>query len=268
MKGERLQESLIRAALGECPVAVRVLSVTDSTNNEAKRHAQAGGQAPIAFFAEEQSAGRGRMGRCFYSPPHTGLYLSLLLPIEGGFSDTVGMTTAAAVAVLRAIRSVTGITVGIKWVNDLYDNSRKVCGILAESFLVGAQRYAVIGVGVNLYTEDFPSELHGIAGGLLPTQKNLRNALAAAILAELYAACRCADRTALMAEYRAHSLVLGRAVVYTENQVEHRGVVEAIDDGGRLLVRLSDGALVVLASGEISLRADTEIRAEQKEERA
>ena len=91
--GEPLHESTIKHALGDRPVSVRVLSVTDSTNNEAKRHALSGTDVPTAIFAEEQTAGRGRMGRSFFSPPHTGIYLSLLLPDSGVLTDTVDLTT-------------------------------------------------------------------------------------------------------------------------------------------------------------------------------
>ncbi|MBE6546799.1 MAG: biotin--[acetyl-CoA-carboxylase] ligase [Ruminococcaceae bacterium] len=254
--GEPLHESTIKHALGDRPVSVRVLSVTDSTNNEAKRHALSGTDVPTAIFAEEQTAGRGRMGRSFFSPPHTGIYLSLLLPDSGVLTDTVDLTTAAAVSVLRAIRTVTGISVGIKWVNDLYHRQKKVCGILAESFLAGDKRYIVIGVGINLYTEEFPEELAERAGSLSPADGSLRTALAAQTVAELYDAWKHPNREELMREYRAASVVLGRSVIYTENGREHRGIAEAIDERGRLLVRLSDGTLATLASGEISLQTN------------
>ncbi|MBQ9782957.1 MAG: biotin--[Clostridia bacterium] len=254
MTAERLNETEITRRLGARELAVRVYACVDSTNSEAKRYALAGGATPCAFLAEAQSAGRGRMGRSFYSPEGTGLYLSLLIPAEGALSDAVMLTTGAAVAVRRAIFQVTGRETGIKWVNDLYLEGRKVCGILAESFFVEQKRYVVLGVGVNLYTEDFPEELRLIAGSLLPQPRAVRNALAAALLAELYDLTEKLEPDTLMEEYRAASLVLGRQITYTENGVSRVGRAESVDDRGRLHVRHEDGSQAVLASGEISLR--------------
>ncbi len=254
--GEKLCQETILAALDKMPISVCVLPVIDSTNEEAKRRARNGASAPLALLAEEQTAGRGRVGRSFYSPPDTGLYLSLLLRPNADVTDTVGLTTLAAVAAMRAIRTVTGVQTQIKWVNDLYAQGKKVCGILAESFFADDIRYVVIGVGINLYTSEFPAELADKAGGLLVGGEGLRNALAARTIAELYELATGADRAALMREYRSASMVLGKAVVYTQNGIEHRGVAESIDDAGRLCVRLPDGSLAILASGEISLRRD------------
>ena len=133
MKKDELNEKMIRLHMEACSVPLRVYGRIDSTNSEAKRYALGGGDAPMAFVADEQSDGRGRMGRGFYSPAGTGIYLSLLLPWQGESSEAVCLTCAAAVAVHRAILTVTGIETGIKWVNDLYVGDRKVCGILAEA---------------------------------------------------------------------------------------------------------------------------------------
>ena len=252
---EKLCQETI-AALCDSSVSVCVLPTVDSTNEEAKRRAKDGTDIPLALLAEEQTAGRGRLGRSFYSPPDTGLYLSLLLRPNGDVTDAVGLTTLAAVAIMRAIRSVTGIQTQIKWVNDLYYQDKKVCGILAESFFADNVRYVVIGVGINLYTSEFPKELADKAGALLVGDEGMRNALAARTITELYEIATDADRDGLMREYRSASMVLGKAVVYTQNGIEHRGVAESIDDAGRLCVRLPDGSLAVLASGEISLRKD------------
>lgn len=249
------QKKTETALLGESPVPLRVYHRIDSTNSEAKRYALGGGKVPMAFLADEQSGGRGRMGRAFYSPAHTGIYLSLLLPwqVEWG-SDAVCLTCSAAVAVHRAILRVTGISTGIKWVNDLYVGDRKVCGILAESFHNGSARYVVIGVGVNLYTEEFPEELKQTAGSLCPEDPHLRDRLVAAILAELYTIMRDPSPKGWLETYRQHSICLGRSIVYTENGIAHAAIAEEIDDGGRLWVRCEDGHRVCLSSGEISLR--------------
>ncbi len=235
-------------------ISVQVFRLLDSTNTEAKRYTQSGGRVPAVFLAEEQSAGRGRMGKSFYSPPSTGIYLSLLLEAPSRLSDTVFITSASAVAVLRAIEAVTGIQAQIKWVNDLYYKNRKVCGILAESFAHNGVSYMIVGVGVNLYTAEFPKELSEIAGALLPRQEGLRNRLAARIIAELYTVYKSDDPSWVMRLYRQHSMVLGKQISFTENGVLFRGIARSVDDYGRLYVHLTDGTEKCLASGEISLR--------------
>ena len=256
MKIERFNEEWLARQLGGRALAVRVLEQVDSTNSEAKRYALSGGEAPCAFLAETQTAGRGRMGRSFFSPDGTGIYLSLLLPPKETLADAVLLTSAAAVGACRAIRRVTGLSPAIKWVNDLYLNGRKVCGILAESFFVGDCHRTVLGIGVNLYTEDFPAELREIAGGLLP-REGLRNALAAALIEEVMALWDNLSPDAFLEEYRRDSMVLGQSVTYTENGVCYTGVAESIDERGHLAVRRDDGSVAVLASGEISLRLKT-----------
>lgn len=266
MNREKLNQQEIEAYLGDLPVALRIYETVDSTNTEAKRYALSGGAAPCAFLAETQTAGRGRMGRSFYSPDGTGIYLSLLFAEENG-STTVGVTCAAAVAVHRAVERICGIRTKIKWVNDLYYREKKVCGILAESFFVGETRYFVVGVGINLYTADFPAELTGIAGGLLSEKKGIRGRLAAETVRTLYELIRQGDRTDVMKDYRAHSMVLGREITYIENGIPHEGVAEAVDENGRLTVRLAEGDVAILASGEISLRVRTGKRTKEKAEK-
>ena len=250
---DRLNREEIESYLKDVPLAVRIYDTVDSTNTEAKRYALDGGNVPCVFLAETQTAGRGRMGRSFYSPEGVGLYLSLLLSAEREW-DPVGVTTAAAVATRRAIETVCTIGTDIKWVNDLYYHNKKVCGILAESFFAGERRSFVIGVGINLYTTDFPEELRDIAGGLLSEKKGLRSRLAAETARGLWMLIRQPDRTEIMADYRAHSMVLGRQITFSENGITRDGVAESIDENGHLTVRLTDGTRAELASGEISLR--------------
>lgn len=254
MNYDRFDEARLKEALRELPLALRVLATVDSTNSEAKRYALAGGRVPAAFLAEAQTAGRGRMGRSFYSPDGTGIYLSLLFSVDGDLRDVTRLTSAAAVGVLRAIRGVTGLSPKIKWVNDLYHDGKKICGILAESFLVGSERYGILGVGVNLCTADFPQELVSVAGSLLPDSDGRRNALAAELIRELHALTAQPIPADFIEEYRAASMVLGQSVFYTENGVTHEGCAEAIDEGGRLTVRHPDGSTHLLCGGEISLR--------------
>ncbi len=223
----------------------------DSTNSEAKRRAPTL-SLPAVIVADAQSAGRGRMGRSFFSPRGTGLYFSYVTD-RAAPAETVGMTAAAAVATARAIREVTGIETEIKWVNDLLWGGKKVAGILCECFAAEGRSFVVIGIGMNLTTAEdaFPAELREKAGSL-GVREDVRRCLAQTLAEELHALlCALPDR-AFMAEYRARSAVLGRRVRYTQNGVTYEGEALAIDDDGALCVR-TDGQLQRLGSGEISL---------------
>ena len=243
-----MDEILIRE-IGKIPLFW--YDTLDSTNSEAKRRA-AELALPAVIVADAQSAGRGRMGRSFFSPRGTGLYFSYVTDRIAP-AETVGLTAAAAVATARAIRAVTGIEVEIKWVNDLLQNGKKVAGILCERFAVEDRTCVVVGIGINLSTaeHDFPEELREKAGSL-GMREDVRRRLAQALAEELHTLlCTLPDHT-FMAEYRARSAVLGRRVRYTQNGVTYEGEAVTIDDDGALCVK-TDGQTVRLGSGEISL---------------
>ncbi len=239
---------------------IKKYKTLDSTNNEARRYAADGGSAPALFVAEEQTGGRGRMGRSFYSPARTGLYMSLLLDVtQAPPASVVKLTCVAAVAAARAIKNTVGVETGVKWVNDLYLDGKKVCGILAESFSLGDKRYAVVGVGVNLWTTSFPSELDGIAGCV--TRRVTRDSEEETVLALALSVCEeffdvYENGADFIEEYRSRSVVLGKRVVYTVNGQRREGVAEDITDGGGLVVTRDGGEKETLSSGEITLRPE------------
>ena len=162
-------------------------SVT-STNTILREMATKGAPECLVLVAEEQTAGKGRQGRSFHSPADYGVYFSILLRPDSIASEAAALiTSAAAVATAQAIEEVVGVKVGIKWVNDLFMDGKKVCGILTEAVTdlkSGSIGWVVIGIGVNVTTAGFPAELSEIAGsiGVL----GIRNQLAAAIIDELY----------------------------------------------------------------------------------
>lgn len=250
MDREKLDGSVIGRDLN---IPVTVLDEIDSTNTEARRRILRGDSMPQMILAERQSGGRGRQGKSFFSPPESGVYLSFGFECERG-TDALLLTTSAAVAAHLAIRRVTGISCGIKWVNDLYVKDRKVAGILAESLFCGEKRYVILGIGVNLYPSEFPEELRDIAGCLLPEGTGLRNALAAELCRSLARLAEDSCPENFMEIYRANSLVLGKNVIYWENGERHEGVAKEIDERGRLLIRKTDGRDALLGSGEITLR--------------
>lgn len=249
------REALVGAVrgLGISPIFYETV---DSTNSEAKRLAPTL-SCPAVLVAEGQTAGRGRMGRSFFSPIGTGLYFSYLSD-RAEPAETVCLTAAVAVAAARAIARVTGLETEIKWVNDLLLRGRKVAGILCERFFVEGRSFCVIGIGINLTSPegDFPEELASKAGALdVPCDKN---ALILALCEELCALVSALPAREFMEEYRTRSAVLRHRVHYTVNGTACEGVAVAIDDDGALVVRDADGAEHRLASGEISLSYEWE----------
>ena len=241
-----------------CPSGLRecfVFDTVDSTNTVAKRKALGGTDTPFLVLADSQTSGRGRMGRSFYSPSRTGLYMSLAVEITGGLPETVGITSAAAVAVVRAIRRICGIETGIKWVNDIYLDRKKIAGILTESFFEGDRLFTIVGIGINLSTESFPEDIKNIAGSL-DADPSLKGALACEICKELLTLIPTVKNGEFMNDYRKHSIVLGKKVIFKENGALYRGTAQSISDDGALTVLLEDGELHILASGEISLRTE------------
>lgn len=251
-----LSKERIVGALGAraADFCVRVVGTTDSTNAQARRFLLDGGvpDRPTVIAAETQSGGRGRLGRSFFSPAG-GVYFSLLYEAPENLRGAVAVTSAAAVAVRRAIIGVCGRSTEIKWVNDLVSDGKKVCGILAESVFVGERRAIILGIGINLCPTEFPPELRERAGTLGCTE-DLREPLVARILSELYPYLQNPEDRGWLEEYREHSCVIGKEIVWTRGEESGTGVAVGIDRDGALDVRSPDGAAVRLSAGEISLR--------------
>ncbi len=230
----------------------------DSTNNRAKALAASGAPHGYLVIAESQSGGKGRMGRSFFSPEHSGVYITYVLRPKMLAERAVMITSMAAVAVARAIETVADVDVKIKWVNDLYINERKVCGILCEAgmdFESGQLEYAVLGIGVNVARMDFPPELQDIATsiGNACGEDVSRSRLIAEISNQLEALYGQLDSCAFMAESRARSNVIGRDVVVMRGDDRYVAHAVDIDDQGRLVIETPAGVRRV-GSGEISLK--------------
>jgi len=254
-----LSEEGIRAALPEkyrsSPISV--FGTLDSTNTQAKKLALDKARHGTLIFAEGQSAGRGRCGRSFFSPSNTGLYMSVILRPERGMSELQMITVAAAVAVCRAIEKQTDQIPRIKWVNDIYLNGKKVCGILTEAvtdFESGGIESIVVGVGVNCATSEdmLPEELRGVAGSIGGGTIS-RNRLAADIAEGILDTFGKLGDKAIIEEYRERSLMCGREISFVRAGETVLADVTGINDVGNLLVRLKSGEELVLNSGEVSL---------------
>ena len=239
-------------------VATDVYECLDSTNTEARRRIMAGDCGPRLIVAKAQSAGRGRFGRAFYSPPGSGVYMTLYWPVGGrcDVSAVSAVTIRAAVAVAEALEAATGEVFGIKWVNDIFRNGKKVCGILAESVgdaVTGQTAAFMVGIGINITTSAFPPELHGIAGAVSDTPLDA-GALIGGVISRFLTLQRAPGD--YMEEYRRRSVVLGRDVMTVCGEISLPGRVVAIEDDGSLLVERPDGRREKISAGEVSLRGN------------
>ena len=237
-------------------MAIYVRRTVDSTNDEAKRLLTEGKTGPALIVSEEQTAGRGRQGKTFYSPKQAGIYMTLSFPSALPLYAAVSVTTASAVAVFLAIRDLTGTETEIKWVNDLYLHGKKICGILTEAisdFESGRAQHIMIGIGINSWTEEFPDGLRETACALYPKGVT-RNQLVARIVDRLLEVTANLGDESYLDLYRRHSMVLGREVVYVRDGETYTGRAVDIDEDGGLIVEDAEGERTVLNSGEITLR--------------
>lgn len=249
---KHLSETEIHRLIHNADLPVIVLDETDSTNTRAREMLKNGTQPPFLILAETQTAGRGRQGHSFFSP-QSGLYCSLTLPGDQrtALSDA---TLAAAVSLQESIASCTGIVCGIKWVNDLYLDERKVAGILCEAprLADGSLPGIIIGTGVNIAQTVFPEEIRDKAGSLNRAELD-RNVLAAVYADRLLYWCTPGRHVQLLEQYRRHCMVLGRTVSFIQEGRTITGTAVDINDSGNLIIQAD--RTYILNSGEISLRS-------------
>ena len=257
----------IRLFLEDPQVEIKIFDAISSTNLEARQLAVSGMAGHGSFVvAMEQTAGRGRRGREFYSPKGSGIYLSVILEPKGTLQGSLLITTAAATAKYKAVKEeclvklVCCENLGIKCVNDLYKDNRKVSGIHTEAvtdFESGNIEFAIVGIGLNLYVEQeqFPKELQEIAGGIYEDEQSSRtadsNSLAAQIVNYLLEETR---ELKLSEEYVEHNIVPGNEITITDNKSSRSARALAICPDGKLLVQETDGTQSKLAFGEISIK--------------
>lgn len=242
---------------------VHCFESVDSTNNYLRELAINEAPDGQVVIANEQTSGRGRRGRSFTSFKDKGIYLSILFRPDSKPSDTTAITAWAAVAVNNAIEAVCGIRPGIKWVNDLVINQKKLCGILTEMSIEsesGQVQYVMIGIGVNVneLEADFSDGLGKIATSLaLETGKTFcRAKLAAEIIKQLDS--MCSDwphaKQVYLDSYRKDNITTGKEIIVIKKSEEKEAVAVDITDDFALQVRYKDGESEVLSSGEVSIR--------------
>lgn len=202
---------------------------------------------PSLIIANEQTAGRGRRGNTFFSPKDTGLYMTLVFKEK---SNSELLTPAAAVAVCDVLAKLE-ISPKIKWVNDVFLNGKKVCGILTERFLHDGCAYIALGIGINISTCCFPEGLE-IAGSINTDCD--KSGLADNICKSILEYVDNPDNENIIRKYRSLLFILGREVSYFRNSTEYHGTVIDINDQCNLIIRHSDNSETVLSSGEISIK--------------
>ena len=242
---------------------VTVMNSTDSTNKVLRELAFDGAPAGQTVIANEQSAGRGRMGRSFFSPKDSGIYLSYLLRPDVAPAEAVTLTAWTAAAMVRAINRVAGTAPGIKWVNDLYMNGKKICGILTEMSVeseTGRIDSIIIGIGINVNTakEDFPEDIRDIASSIAAETGNKisRSALAAAMIEELdrFREDWPLKKSDYLEAYRAYDITCGRDINVISGGAVRQAQAMSINDDFSLKVKYPGGETEDLSSGEVSLK--------------
>ena len=244
----------------------------DSTNAEAlRRLAESQNVRELdqtVIAADGQTAGRGRLKRAFYSPAQTGIYFTAIYAPENPIDDPARLTACAAVAVCRSLKDFFNVEAKIKWVNDVYVDGKKVCGILAEGHLgaAGVIDAAAIGIGVNIYPSDFPADIAARAGAVLSNNcsqaqegGDIRLDLARDVCQKLFDILGDSARTQeALKEYAELSFIIGKEItvipVIGDERSAYSATVLGIDKNARLLVRLYDGSRRALSSGEISIK--------------
>lgn len=244
------------------PLNISVYKTISSTNTVLKEDANNGAPEGTVIISEEQTAGRGRMGKKFYSPAGTGIYLSILLRPDMPANESLFLTTSAAVATAKAIEDVSDKKAGIKWVNDIYIDSKKVCGILTEAAFnleTGKLDYAIVGIGINICFPNggFPSDIDNIATAVFDKTSdsiNKRSRLIAHLLDYLMDYYQNINKKDYVKDYIDRSILIGKDVQLIESNNTIPATVLSIDDDCRLKVQLENGSERWLTSGEVSIK--------------
>lgn len=242
---------------------VYIYDTIDSTNIKARQFTLQKNAHGTIIIAKQQTGGRGRLGRNFFSPVE-GLYLSIIIKPHTSIEKSLLITSAAAVAVAETIEEIAGFDARIKWINDVYIDNKKVCGILTEGITdleTGQIEYLIAGIGINTTLRDFPPELRETAGAVTGTYS--KSALAAGIITRTLDFAEDIDQASFIDSYRKKSLITGKTVTVYKGQYKidpdddipgkKARVLNIADDGG-LIVLYSDGSQEKLISGEISIR--------------
>lgn len=257
-----IQEEKLKALLGKCPIGSTLIvkEVTDSTNLDIRRAAEKGADHGIVAVGEQQTAGKGRRGRAWVSPPGENLYFSMMLCPDFEADKASMVTLVMALAVARAVREI-GLDARIKWPNDVVICGKKICGILTELFFREDKSfYVVIGTGINVNQRQFPKEIQATATSLFNERLEPvdREALLAKVLLHFSKyydrLVQCGNLSGLRDEYEGLLVNLGASVEVLDPKGAWKGLARGIDDTGELLVCHEDGNVEAVYAGEVSVR--------------
>lgn len=246
---------------------IHLLETVNSTNTYAKNIDDY--SLPNIVIANEQTNGRGRLGRSFYSPSSKGIYMTIAFESTLDIDKILLITPLCAVAVCKAFEEAIGINPQIKWVNDIYLDDKKVCGILTEMDNSCTNKI-IVGIGINCFEQEFPEEIRDRATYIKNPQKKYdRNLLISAVVNHFFSLLDSFDRSFIIREYKSRSLLLGHTVlIYGTNQnalpenggkgVKARAI--DIDQNAGLLVEYLEGPMrnqrETITSGEVTIRPE------------
>ncbi len=238
---------------------ITIFDELDSTNNYLKKLGSQGEKENQLVIALSQTGGRGRMGRSFYSPNGTGIYFSLLLHPEFSAEKSLFLTVMAAVSVTETVMKYNKNDVKIKWVNDIYIDGKKVCGILTEGAINSRKMldYAVVGIGINVVAPEngFPDDIKDIATAIFPgnTEKNIKEKIIADVVNSFFSMYNGED-VDYIKRYKEYSYLTGKKINIISGEVTRPATVIDITDDCHLLVKNENGEIEEIASGDVSVR--------------
>jgi len=232
----------------------------ESTNNTAKQLAASGAEHGTTIIADHQTAGRGRYSRSFFSPPGHGIYMSIIFRPAHFSCVPTSYTTYAAVSVCEAIEAATGKKPQIKWVNDIFLNGKKICGILTETatdYESSGIHWVVIGIGINFSTpaSGFPEDIEHIAGSIFSDSKPgiSRGNLAAEIINRILNFENEYDSEVIFDKYKERLMILGKRVTIVGSKESFEAIAVDIDSLGHLVVKKDNGEILSLSTGEVRI---------------
>lgn len=240
-------------------VKILVYDRIPSSNVEAKKLALGGEKEFTTVIAKSQTQGKGRLGRTFISNSENGLYMSIILKPNTTPKDGVNITILTAVAVLEAIKETSNTKPDIKWINDIYINGKKVCGILAESTCENNKlTNVIVGIGINITPPQngFDDEIKDIATSIFEKEapEGYKEHLCATIIDRLIYYYNNIEEKSYMTLYKENSNIIGKEVdVYIGNEII-QGMAIDINDKGELVVKTKNNRVCVFNSGEARVR--------------
>ncbi|MEG0899449.1 MAG: biotin--[acetyl-CoA-carboxylase] ligase [Oscillospiraceae bacterium] len=250
----------IKQFLNDDKTTIIVEDIIDSTNIYAKNIAEKGAAHGSIVIANQQTQGKGRLGRKFSSPPDSGIYISIILRNVKALNSISLITSGVSVAVCKAIEIISGKSLQIKWVNDLYKGGKKCGGILCEGstdFETGMFEYIVVGIGINLYEPKggFEQDISDIATYIFEENEIIsRCRLAATIVNEVMKIVDDFPNKSFMNYYHKNNIIIGKEINVTETNAQYLAKAIDITNEGHLLIQLQDERIKELICGEVSIK--------------